>query len=161
MMAEKNGIVDALDALKRAFDKAADEAGRKTFGDRLRGTDNTELWINYYNAGGQVVAAKNFASRGDNAKVVEKLTALEKKFTATAKAYRAGEKQLPAKTQGEKTILGSFAEAFSRLTATLQGPEAAQQKAAAKAEAATLAEATRLETLAGKISAVRKLGQGA
>ena len=159
-MAEKNDIVDALQALKLAFDKAADEAGRKTLGDRLRGADNTEIWINYYNAGGQIVAAQNFAARGDNAKVVEKLGALETKFTEAAKAYRAGEKQLPAKTQGEKTILSGLAGAFSRLTAKLQGREAAQQKAAAKTEAATVAEATRLETLAAKIGAVKKLGLG-
>lgn len=140
----------ALDELKTDFDQVMKTAGRHRFSDPLLKLDRTAIWYGYYLAGDNIRAAKNFAAAGKTTVADQRLSALQESFTASARAYRAGEKQLPL-TGDDASLKVKALQKLDRLAAHFRKP-------ADRAARETAAEAARLETLAAKIAAVRKLG---
>jgi len=143
-------FLDALDDLKTEFDHVMKAAGRHRLSDPLVELDRTAIWYGYYCAADNIRAAKNFAAAGKNDIADQRLSQLQERFAASAKAYRAGEKQLPRQPE-DKSLKLKALQKVDRLAAHFRKP-------ADRLARETTAEAARLETLAAKIAAVRKLG---
>ncbi|MDE1153943.1 MAG: hypothetical protein PW788_15535 [Micavibrio sp.] len=155
-MAAPETLMQQLDSLKAAFDAAAESAGRRTFADRLMARDKTTEWKTYYDAAGDVVAAKNFASNGNLPRAAAKLDALEQSFTKAAMAFRAGEQALPEKTYSRKTLFAAAAFRVNKFAARFQDADFQRHKREAKDRVTVLQEAQRRDTLAKKTAAVRQ-----
>ncbi len=157
MAADTQQLLADIDGLKAAFDKAANDASRRSFADVLKARDKTEEFMIYQRAGDDLTAARNFIANGNAPKAAEKLGKLATEFAANAQAYRAREKFLPAPSYSRKTI-------FAALAAKVQNfkdPEFERHKAEAKARVDVLQEAQRMDTLSKKTAAVQlKIGQG-
>jgi len=150
-------LLQQLDSLKAAFDDAAERVGRRTLADRLMARDKTTEWKTYYDAAGEVVAAKNFAANGNLPRAAAKLDALAQIFSKAALAFRAREQALPEKTYSRKTLFAAVAARAQKFAARFQDAEFQQHKQEAKARVDVLQEAQRRDTLAKKTAAVRQL----
>ncbi len=157
MAADTTQLLAEIDGLKAAFDKAANDASRLTFAERLKARDKTEEFMIYHRAGDDLIAARNFVANGNTSKAAEKLGTLASTFAAHAQSFRAREKFLPVPTYSRKTIFAALAAKVQKF----KDPDFERHKAEAKARVDVLQEAQRMSTLSKQVSAVQlKIGQG-